>query len=79
MRNCCIVRSRLNKRDVRCRSRNYIFGCAIARANYETTGVSSKKTGGTSINKNHFEKGCRDGKLVKMIVTRHCLLCSGSK
>ena len=23
------------------------------------------------------ERGCRDGKLVKMIVTRHCLLCSG--
>ena len=29
------------------RSRNYIFG--LARANYETTGVSSKKTGGTRV------------------------------
>ena len=47
-----------------CRSRNYIFGRAIARANYETNGVSFKKTGGTSINHEN-EKGCRDGKLVK--------------
>ena len=26
-----------------------------------------------------MERGCRDGKLVKIIATKHCLFCSGSK
>ena len=50
-----------------------IFLVVLLRANYETTGVSSKKTGGTSIN---IISGWQ---VSKMIVTRHCLLCSGSK
>ena len=38
------------------------------------------KTGGTSIKIiSRNERGCRDGKLVKMMATRHCHYCSDSK
>ena len=48
-------------------SRNYIFGCAILRI----TGVRSKKNWWNKY-KNHFERGCRDGKLVKVIGIVSC-------